>query len=153
MTYQPLPTNPESGVLAPGVTVRPGGLHFVFSRASGPGGQAVNKISSKATLRVAVRDIVGLDEHALARLRHLAGRRLTIEDEIVISAETSRSQLDNKLECIERLRALVLEARQKPKQRKKSKPTRAMVRKRLESKKRQSQKKNLRRSKRVRGED
>lgn len=136
-----------------GVDIRPGGLKFVFSRSSGPGGQAVNKISSKATLRVAIGDIIGLDEHAAARLRRLAGHRLTESDDILISADTSRSQLDNKRECIERLSALFTQSLRPPKHRKKSKPSRSMIRKRLESKRKQSQKKGERRARRVRDRD
>jgi ribosome-associated protein len=135
--------------MAPGVAIRPGGLHFTFSRSSGPGGQAVNKISSKATLRVRIVDISGLDEFALARLRTSAGQRLTQNDELLITAETSRSQLDNKLECIERLRALIVQARKRPKTRRKSKPTRSMIEKRLESKRRNATKKGLRRGRRA----
>ena len=120
-------------------------LRFDFSRASGPGGQAVNKISSRAQLHVAVSDIRGLDEHAEARLRRAAGRRLTQDDELVFQAQTHRSQHDNKQECIDRLRQLVAAALVRPKMRKKSKPTRGMIERRLESKRRQSHKKNLRR--------
>jgi ribosome-associated protein len=139
--------------LPEGISIRPGGLQFVFSRSSGPGGQAVNKISSKATLRVAIDDLIGLDEHAVARLRKIAGHRLTDSGDILISADTSRSQLDNKRECVERLSALIAQAFRPPKHRKKSKPTRSMIRKRLESKRKQSQKKGERRARRVRDRD
>ena len=137
----------------PGVLIRPGGVRFVFSRSSGPGGQAVNKVSSRATLRICVGDIRGLDELARARVRLLAGSRLTHDDEILISAETSRSQLDNKRFCAERLRDLIIRARIRPKKRKKSRPSRSMIEKRLEGKRRQSHKKNLRRQGRPRQGD
>src|SRR5262245_22614786 len=127
-------------------------LRFDFSRASGPGGQAVNKISSRAQLHVAIADIRGLDQHAAARLRRLAGRRLTLDDELVIQAQTHRSQHDNKQECIDRLSDLVAAALVRPKARKKSKPSRGMIERRLESKRRQSHKKNLRRERRSRGD-
>lgn len=147
-------TSPESLPPFPdGISIRPGGLRFAFSRSSGPGGQAVNKISSRATLRVAVGDLMGIDEHAMARLRRIAGHRLTQQDEIVISADTSRSQLDNKRECVDRLVALITQALRPPKHRKKSKPSRSMIRKRLESKRRQSQKKSNRQGRRVRDID
>ena len=136
-----------------GTSLRPGGLQFSFSRSSGPGGQAVNKISSKATLRVAIGDIIGLDEPAAARLRKLAGHRLTESDDLLISADTSRSQLDNKRECVARLSGLIAQALRPPKHRKKSKPSRSMIRKRLESKRKQSQKKDQRQGKRRRDRD
>lgn len=139
--------------LPTGISVRPDGLRFVFSRASGPGGQAVNKISSRATLRVAVMDILGLDVLASTRLRQLAGHRLNDADEIVISADTSRSQLDNKGECVKRLSSLIAQAMKPPTLRKKSKPTRSMIRKRLESKRKQSEKKGARKGRRVRDFD
>jgi ribosome-associated protein len=140
------------GDIAPGVRIAPGGRRFTFSRSSGPGGQAVNKLSTRATLRVAVADLRGLDEHAAHRLRTLAGARLTQGDEIVISSDTSRSQLDNKNACVARLAAMVRQALVRPKIRKKRKPTRSMIEKRLKSKRRQSEKKSLRRGSRTNNE-
>jgi ribosome-associated protein len=136
--------------LGAGVTIPAARLHYAFSRSGGPGGQAVNKLSTRAELRVAVKDIDGLTEHAAARLRRLAGRRLTQNDQIVLHAQTSRSQLDNKVECLARLRAMVEQALIVPKVRKKRKPTRSMVERRLVSKRRASEKKQLRRSRRDR---
>jgi ribosome-associated protein len=120
-------------------------VRFAFSRSSGPGGQVVNKLSTKAELRVAVESIVGLSPEALARLRTLAGRRLTKDDELVLVASTTRSQLDNKRACLERLRALVTEAIDVPKPRKATKPSRASVERRLSEKRRASGKKESRR--------
>jgi|SRR5688572_11824405 len=131
---------------APGVVVGRAALRFTFSRSSGPGGQAVNKISSKAHLRVSVGAIEGLDANAAARLRSLAGRRLTQDDEILLEAETYRSQLDNKQACLQKFRDLVRAALVKPKVRRKKKPSRAMIEKRLDSKRRISEKKRLRQS-------
>jgi ribosome-associated protein len=139
--------------LAPGVRIAAGNLRFSFSRSSGPGGQAVNKLNTRATLRVTISGVRGLDEHAVARLRKLAGSRLTRNDEIVISAETSRSQLDNKNECLARLSELVARAFRRPRKRTRTKPTRAMIERRLQSKRRQSQKKTLRQGRSSRGED
>ena len=137
----------------PGVWIERDALRFDFSRASGPGGQAVNKLSTRAQLHVSVRDIRGMDDHAAARLRRLAGKRLTLDDELLIQAQTHRSQHDNKQACIDRLRELVAAALVRPKTRKKSKPTRGMIERRLESKRRQSHKKGLRRGGRSRGDD
>ncbi len=131
--------------LAPGVTVASDHVRFSFSRSSGPGGQAVNKLSTRAELRVAVEAIVGLSEPVRQRLRDLAGRRLTGGDEILIVAESERSQLQNRRACIERFRALVTEALAVPKPRRPTRPSRGAVEKRLESKRHQSDKKQTRR--------
>lgn len=134
-------------------TIAPGELRFTFARSGGPGGQAVNKINTKAVLRVAIASIQGLDEGDLHRLRALAGRRMTQDDEIVIAAETHRSQSDNKHECLARLRDLVAAALTRPKVRRKKKPTRSMIEKRLASKRRSSEKKMSRRGRKLRGDD
>lgn len=131
--------------LARGVTLREADLTFTFSRAGGPGGQAVNKINTRATMRVAIAAMQGLSEPAAARLRTLAGRRLTQDDEIVMHAWSERSQLMNKRACIERLQALVAEAVKIPVPRKKKRVTKAMKRKRQETKKQQSERKARRR--------
>jgi ribosome-associated protein len=130
---------------AGGISIDEGALRFWYSRSSGPGGQAVNKVNTRAQVRVAVGAIRGLSDQAAGRLRSLAGRRLTRDDEIVLEAQTHRSQLDNKLACIEKLRALVQAAITRPKVRRKSKPTRSMIEKRLASKRRASEKKGGRR--------
>ena len=140
------PSRPDGALeLAPDVWVDRGALRFAFSRSGGPGGQTVNKLSTKAELRVAVESIVGLSPQAVERLRTLAGRRLTQDDELVLVASTTRSQLDNKMACEQRLRDLVAEALKVPKPRKPTKPTRASVERRLSDKRRTSAKKESRR--------
>lgn len=131
--------------LAEGVWVAAADLRYSFARSGGPGGQAVNKLSTQAKLRVAVESIVGLSEGGRQRLRTLAGRRLTKADEIVLAATGTRSQLDNKRACLARLRDLVTKASKVPKKRKPTKPSRAAVRKRLEQKRRVARKKASRR--------
>ena len=136
---------PESAeTLAPGVWVRQADLHFTAARSGGPGGQAVNKLNTQVQLRLAVEAIEGLSDRARQRLRRLAGQRLTRNDELVIQAQTHRSQLDNKRACLDRLRALAVEAVSEPKPRKKTRPSRAMIRRRLDAKRRQSEKKTRR---------
>jgi ribosome-associated protein len=127
------------------VWVDDGAIRYAFSRSGGPGGQVVNKLSTKAELRVAVESIRGLSPQAAARLRTLAGQRLTQGDELVLVASTTRSQLDNKRACLRRLRALVAEALDVPKPRKATRPSRAAVEKRLTEKRRTSGKKEARR--------
>jgi len=134
--------------LAPGdppVTVRPDALRYSFSRSSGPGGQSVNKLNTKAELRVAVSDLDGLSEPAERRLRTLAGQRLTADDELIIQSEATRSQVKNKADCLERLQALVLRAVTIPKKRKKTRPGKAARERRLKQKREQSEKKQRRR--------
>ena len=140
------PTRPDGALdLGPGVWVDEGAVRFAFSRSGGPGGQLVNKLSTKAELRVAVESIVGLSPQAEARLRLLAGRRLTQGGELVLVASTSRSQQDNKQACLQRLRALVAEALDVPRPRKATRPSRASVERRLADKRRASEKKESRR--------
>jgi len=148
------PSEPTNSIrIGPGVFVHRSDLRFAFSRSSGPGGQNVNKLSTRAELRVPVSKIVGMDEQAAARLRAMAGRRLTAEDEIMLVADTTRSQQDNKAECIERLSELVLRAIVRPKTRRKTKPSRGAKERRLAGKKKDSQTKSLRRSRRSPGHD
>jgi ribosome-associated protein len=134
--------------LAPGVSVEQSDLQFTFVRSGGPGGQAVNKLSTQAQLRVRVGAIHGLSERAAGRLRRLAGQRLTKNDELLFQAQTHRSQLDNRRACLDRLRELVTAALKEARPRKKTRPTRAMIEKRLAAKRRQAEKKRERRAKR-----
>jgi ribosome-associated protein len=131
--------------IAPGVFVGGDGLRVQFARSGGPGGQNVNKLNTKAELWVAVASIIGLNNRALARLRTLAGGRLTNDDRIHLRAETARSQEANREEVFDRLRQLVLEAKVEPKLRRKTKPSKASRQRRLESKRRRGQIKSGRR--------
>jgi ribosome-associated protein len=137
----------SEGVLevGPGVTIAAADVTFSFSRSSGPGGQAVNKLCTRAELRVAVETIDGLSELVRQRFRDLAGRRLNKADEIVIVAETERSQLDNRRECVKRLGDLVTQALAVPKKRRPTRPSRSSIEKRLETKRQKSGRKQTRR--------
>ena len=142
------PPEPQAaGVeLAPGVRVPESGLRFQFARSGGPGGQNVNKVNTKAELWVRVDAITGLSGRAVARLRTLAGRRLTDAGEIHVAAETARSQQANRAAALERVRELLVAALHEPKPRRKTKPSKASKRRRLESKRRKSEIKSGRRS-------
>ncbi|MCL2556986.1 MAG: aminoacyl-tRNA hydrolase [Treponema sp.] len=112
-----------------------------FSRASGPGGQNVNKVSTKATLRICLSDLCGLSPEELERARLTLGDRVTGAGEIVVSADETRSQLANLNGARAKLERLVIEAARLPKARKKTKPSRAARERRLEEKRESSQKK------------
>jgi ribosome-associated protein len=131
--------------IAPGVTVAADALRLQYARSSGPGGQNVNKVSSKAELWVAVEAIGGLTARAKARLREQAGSRLTKADEIHLASDESRSQEANREIVLQRLREMVIRARHEPKARKKTRPSRAARQRRLEAKRRRGETKSLRR--------
>jgi len=127
--------------LAPGVRLALDDLREQASRASGPGGQSVNKLSSAVELWAPVEAFEGLDDGARARLRKLAGSKLTKADEVHLRTETARSQRDNRQTNREKLGELIARALHKPKARRKTKPSRGAVRRRLEAKKQVGEKK------------
>jgi len=92
-------------------------------------------VSTKAELWVAVSDIVGLSERAVARLRASAGQRLTRLDELHVASDEHRSQQMNKQEAMDRVRAMLLAAMHEPKKRRKTKPSRGAMQRRLNAKK------------------
>jgi len=120
-------------------------LEFRFSRSGGPGGQHVNKVSTKAELRFRIDDADWISERVRARLRRLQARRINSDGELVIMSSRYRSQSRNVEDCIEKLRACLLGASQQRKRRIPTAPTKASKRRRLESKRRQSERKSGRR--------
>lgn len=110
-----------------------------FVRASGPGGQNVNKVASAVQLRFDVANSPSLPDDVRARLVGLAGRRLTNEGVLVLNADRFRTQERNRADAIERLVALIRQAAVRPVTRIPTKPTRSAKRARLDSKKRRSE--------------
>jgi ribosome-associated protein len=109
-------------------------LEFSFIRASGPGGQNVNKVSSAVQMRFDARRSPSLDNAVSTRLQKLAGSRLTQDGVIVITASRFRTQERNRADAIERLIALIAEAAVVPTMRRATRPTKASKAKRLDEK-------------------
>ncbi len=133
--------------LAPGVSIDPGAIDWTFARSSGPGGQNVNKRSTKAILRVHAGAIPLTDaaRRRLLRLAPLDGVQVTEDLDLLIHADETRSQAQNREAALERLRDLVRRALVPPRPRIKTKPTKASKRRRLDEKSKRSEKKERRR--------
>jgi ribosome-associated protein len=129
-----------------GPVVAPQDLEFRPLRARGPGGQNVNKVASAVQLRFDLESSQTLSAAVKTRLRRLAGRRLTAEGVIVISADTHRTQIANRHEALARLEALIERARIEPKTRIATRATGASRRRRLEHKRRHQGTKAMRRA-------
>jgi ribosome-associated protein len=138
-------------VVQDGLEIPDSDLEFAAIRSAGPGGQNVNKVASAVQLRFALGRNVTLRPDVKARLRALAGQRLTDQDEILITARESRSQEHNRRAAGDRLLELVRRALVVPKARRATKPTRASKERRLEGKARSQKIKRMRG--RVRNDD
>ena len=130
---------------APAVRVPAWALRWRAVRASGPGGQNVNKVASKVELRVALACVEGLNERTGARLRALAGGRLTDGGELVITSTKTRDQGRNLADALAKLQALLQAAQALPRPRHATRPTRGSVERRLSAKQRRSDAKAARR--------
>lgn len=127
------------------ITLPESDLSWVATRSSGPGGQNVNKVSSRVELRFDLPATKVLDEATKARLRNLARGLLDAEGRILLKSDKTRDQSRNLADAREKLRALVAAALIVPKHRRATKPSRGQKRRRLEDKRRVASKKEARR--------
>lgn len=119
-------------------------IQIRFMRASGPGGQHVNKVESAVQIQYDTNHCEAMGPRYMARLRKLAGKRITDKGVITISSDLSRSQSRNRNDAVERLIALLKQACVIPRIRKKTKPSKAVIARRLDDKKKKSATKKLR---------
>lgn len=121
-------------------------IELEFVRASGPGGQNVNKVATAVQLRFDVAHSPSLPDEVRARVQQLAGSRLTSDGVLIIEARRYRTQEQNRQDALQRLAALIRAASQPPKKRHKTKPTAAARERRLRAKRRHSDIKKNRRT-------
>jgi ribosome-associated protein len=132
--------------VTPTISIDPDEIQLEFVRASGPGGQHVNKTATAVQLRFDAAKCPSLSDDLRKRLSRLAGRRMTSGGILVIDARRFRTQDRNRQDAIDRLVKLIRKAAEKPKHREKTRPTVASRGRRLEAKRHQAGKKRLRQS-------
>ena len=130
--------------VTPELSIPDAELEERFVRASGPGGQNVNKVATAVELRFDAGRSSVLSDDVLVRLRTIAGTRMTADGILVIDARRHRTQAQNREDARERLAELLRQAVARPRRRRKTKPTRGPVERRIESKKRRAETKRAR---------
>ena len=119
-------------------------ITFSFIRSSGPGGQNVNKVATAAQLRFDVKNSPSLPEAVKKRLIRLGGKRITDDGVLTITAQRFRTQERNRIDGLERLTLLIRKAANPPKPRRKTRPPKKSIEKRIQNKKSRSRIKKLR---------
>ena len=125
--------------------LNPDNINIRFIRASGPGGQHVNKVESGVQIKFDGKNCDFIDSDMFNRLRQLAGSKMTADGRIVITSSENRSQIRNRADATERLVDLLKKSAIKPRLRKKTRPSQASKKRRIEIKKRNSALKKMRR--------
>jgi ribosome-associated protein len=121
-------------------------FHWSYARAGGPGGQNVNKVSSKAVLRWNAVSSPSMPEYVKLRFLALNRKRITVGGDLLITGQRFRDQERNRQDCLDKLAEMIREAATLPKQRRATKPTAGSHRRRLADKKRRSAVKSARRT-------
>jgi ribosome-associated protein len=124
-------------------------LNFTYSRSSGPGGQHVNKVSTKAIMRWDVTGTDALPPAVKARFMEKYGRRLVGDGELIITSQRFRDRGRNVADCLNKLRVMILNVSTAPKQRRPTKPTAGSRRRNRQAKEAKSKQKKLRRPPRL----
>lgn len=130
--------------VTPSIAIDESEIQFQFVRASGPGGQKVNKVAAAVQLRFDVSRSSSLPDDVRRRLVRLAGRRMTQDGVLVLDARCFRTQERNRQDALDRLVALIRRAAEKPTPRRKTRPPLISKARRLETKRRRGQIKRLR---------
>jgi ribosome-associated protein len=134
----------ESLIVTRRIRVPPSELRFTFVRSSGPGGQNVNKVSSKAVLRWDARHSAALPDDVRQRFLNRYRSRLTSDGHLVLQSQRYRDQARNAADCLAKLKAMITAVAQPPKKRKPTQPGRAVIEERLATKRHHAQKKRAR---------